>query len=414
MKKTLFGLLLGLICLVVFPMVGIDAKATTIASLKKELSELEAKYKQNENNKAQTAADIRRTEQNILNSKVEIDQNKKAIDQATIEIEKMTVEIEKTKETIIKLLKMNQVTQGNNMYMEYIFNSESYAEMVYRYAIAQQMTEYHDNQMTLYNDKIEASEKLKKDLAAREIELARLIEQLQKDRVSLQGKQKKYSDEALSIKEDIASTRELLKALQSWGCKEDEDMEKCIIRLLASGSTIADTGFKKPLTKGVVTSYYGYRTNPITGAANSWHSGIDLAGNLEGTPIYSIAHGVVGKVITASAANKRCGGNAVYVYHNILGKKYTSAYLHLLKINVKVGQAIANTTSVGTVGGGAGTKTWETCSTGAHLHLSLATGWYGASCSSGCYTTSASWTANLINPKDPLKFPNMGTYWYSR
>lgn len=407
MKRLSLYLLIAILCFAMIPKIEGDAKSTTIASLRQDLNALEAEYKKNESLKSQTKTEKKQTEQNINNSKKEIDENNRKIDEAKVAIEALNVEIAKTEEDIIEILRINQVTQGDNVYLEYVFNSGSFAEMVYRYAIVKQVAAHTSNQVESYNDQIIQKEALQVELAAREKEIERLITQMQKDVIRLNGQINQFDENTLSIKEDIDSTRELIKALKDLGCGENQDMEKCIAEK-------GDIGFKKPLPYGVVTSYFGYRTNPVTGKVNSFHSGIDLGGNKEGTNVYAIANGVVGKVINASASNKRCGGRMVYVFHTIMGKKYTSAYLHLLEIKVKVGQQITSSTVVGTVGGGAKTSSWETCSTGAHLHLSLATGWYGATCSSGCYTTSASWTAHLINPKDPLKFPNKGTYWRSR
>ena len=82
---------------------------------------------------------------------------------------------------------------------------------------------------------------------------------------------------------------------------------------------------------------------------------------------------MVGKIIRKAS----CGGNQVYVFHTINGKQVTSMYMHLLTINVNLGDQVTSNTVVGTVGGGRNTASWENCSTGAHLHFTLANGWYG-------------------------------------
>ena len=80
--------------------------------------------------------------------------------------------------------------------------------------------------------------------------------------------------------------------------------------------------------------------------------------------------------------------------------------MHLLTINVSLGTKVTVNTVVGTVGGGRGTRGWETCSTGAHLHLGLGTGWYGQT-----YTSYSTWRSNLLSAKDVMKLPNS---WSSR
>ena len=117
---------------------------------------------------------------------------------------------------------------------------------------------------------------------------------------------------------------------------------------------------------------------------------------------------MVGKIIRKSS----CGGNQVYIYHTINGKKYTSAYLHLLEIKVSVGDQVTSDTVVGTNGGGSKTY-WDDCSTGPHLHLTIASGWYGGT-GSNSYSSYSTYIANTLNPKDLIGLPNKGTYWYSR
>ena len=41
-------------------------------------------------------------------------------------------------------------------------------------------------------------------------------------------------------------------------------------------SVKGDTGFLRPLNRGTTTSYFGYRTHPVTGVKNKFHSGIDI------------------------------------------------------------------------------------------------------------------------------------------
>ena len=104
--------------------------------------------------------------------------------------------------------------------------------------------------------------------------------------------------------------------------------------------------------------------------------------------------------------------NQVYVFHTINGKKYTTSYLHLLDINVEVGDQVTSNTVVGTIGGGSQTY-WDDCSTGPHLHFVIATGWYGGT-GSGSYSSYSTYVANTLDPKEVLGLPSSGTYWYSR
>ena len=85
----------------------------------------------------------------------------------------------------------------------------------------------------------------------------------------------------------------------------------------------------------------------------------------------------------------------------------------MLAINVKVGQQVTADTVIGTVGGGAQTKSYDKCTTGAHLHFGIANGWYGGT-GTGSYSSYSTYLTKLINPKDILGLPNKGTYWKNR
>ncbi|UKI27821.1 MAG: hypothetical protein L6V91_04510 [Bacilli bacterium] len=46
-----------------------------------------------------------------------------------------------------ELLKFLQISSGENVYLEYLFQAESYTDFIYRYSIVSQLTEYNTNLM---------------------------------------------------------------------------------------------------------------------------------------------------------------------------------------------------------------------------------------------------------------------------
>ena len=403
MRKYFLCVLAVIVCLVIdITCVRAVSKADTIAGLRSELAALKAKKKANENQKTQTKTEINNTKTNIYNSQEEIKKNQKAVDDAKVEIEALNIEIAKTEESIKNVMNSYQASSGENIYLEYVFNASSYADLVYRYAIMEQIASYNNDQINSWSNKIEHNKQLQIDLAAKEIDLTKQIGSLEKSLDSLGNKLSEYSDITMDLNDEINSTQDLIDYLVKLGCGENEDITACM-------SIRGDTGFSKPLVKGTITSHFGYRTHPITGKVQSFHSGTDIGGNKEGTDVFATANGTVGKVVKKAS----CGGNSVYIYHNIAGKLYTSSYLHLLTINVKLGDSVTRNTVVGTVGGGKGTP-WDSCSTGAHLHFGIAKGWYGTSCSGDCYVSYNTYTAKLQDPYEILKLPKKGVWWYSR
>lgn len=399
MKKV--GILLSVLIIVLSlntDNVYAASKARTLRELRSELSALKAEKRKNESNKKATKNEISSAKNSVSSKQAEISANQNKIASATKESQELEKEIQNGKDELERLINAYQVAQGDNVYLEYIFEATSYEDLIYRYAIIEEIMSYQEEQIESWKNKISANEELKVELAEREVLLNSQIDSLATEIKSLNNRLDDYLDIQMDIDDEIDSTEELIDYYEDIGCKEDEDLDECV-------SVRGDTKFRKPLTKGVVTSYFGYRTHPVTGKKNSFHTGVDIGGNKEGTSIYSLANGTVAKIIKKSS----CGGNSVYIHHTINGKKYTSAYLHLLTINVKVGDKVSNTTVIGTVGGGKGTKKWDKCSTGAHLHLGLGTGWYG-----NTYTSYSKWVANLLNPKEVLNLPNKKVYWYSR
>ncbi len=118
--------------------------------------------------------------------------------------------------------------------------------------------------------------------------------------------------------------------------------------------TVGDTSsWGWPTIQGyTLSSPYGYRWGRL-------HRGLDIAGTGLGSPIYASNNGVVYESKYSNAM-----GNYVVINHN---NGYYTAYEHMSKVNVRVGQTVAR----GQVIGGMG-NTGQ--STGTHLHFEIWTG----------------------------------------
>lgn len=400
-KKLMYVISILIISLSLFmPMPQTEAatasKAKTLAELRKELADYKAKQATNNANKNKTQSQINSAKSNVSSKQNEITQNQQKIQEATEESQRLEKEIEEGKTELSELVRNYQIASGDNLYLQYIFESDSYEELIYRYAVIEQIMNYQEGRITEWKDKIDYNNQLKVDLAAREIELNQQINDLSEQISDLNDELEDYFDISLSVEDDIKSTEELIKYYQNLGCKENQDLQECV-------NVLGDTGFIRPLTKGTITSVWGYRTHPVTGVVNTFHNGIDIGGNAVGTSVYSAANGMVGKIIKQSS----CGGNQVYIYHTVNGAKYTTVYMHLNTIKVTLGQKVTNQTVIGTVGGQKGT--YDKCTTGAHLHFGMGTGWYGTD-----YTSSSTWKARSVNPVTKISFPAKGKYFYSR
>jgi murein DD-endopeptidase MepM/ murein hydrolase activator NlpD len=124
----------------------------------------------------------------------------------------------------------------------------------------------------------------------------------------------------------------------------------------ARGRAVASSGpvtFMMPM-KGVVTSHFGYRKQPI-GGARRYHRGVDIAAPY-GTPIQAAAAGRVTKVSRSWAK-----GLNIEIQH---AGGYMTAYFHLHKAAVKPGQTVAKGELIAYEGNSGN-------STGPHLHFEI-------------------------------------------
>jgi murein DD-endopeptidase MepM/ murein hydrolase activator NlpD len=109
-----------------------------------------------------------------------------------------------------------------------------------------------------------------------------------------------------------------------------------------------------PVRSGYISSRYGYRSDPITGAPD-FHAGIDFDGDL-GTDILAVGSGVV-----SFAGIKSGYGHTVEIDH---GNGYVTRYAHNSKNLVSVGDPVRDGDVIGKVG-----STGR--STGTHVHFEV-------------------------------------------
>lgn len=106
--------------------------------------------------------------------------------------------------------------------------------------------------------------------------------------------------------------------------------------------------------EGRISSQFGYRTHPVTGEKDSFHSGVDIAAPV-GTPVYSPVAGTA-----ALVAEGPVGGKQIVVRDN----SFEFHFLHLSEQIVRQGAPVVKGMLIGRVG-----NTGR--STGPHLHYAI-------------------------------------------
>lgn len=375
------------------------SKANTIAELKEELNKLKQEKAQSDNEKELTQSQINQNIQNIQNADKEKAQIQEEVTAAQNKITECEKEIEEVTVETQELLKYYQLTQGENQYIEYITGASSTTELIMRIAAVEQISDYNQKKLKELDALIIEKQNLQVELAEKEKELEAKIDASAAAISSLKGQLSALNEVNEDIDSQINNQNALIKYYEGICDSDTQPLSECV-------KVASNSGWTKPLVKGKVTSNWGYRVDPITGAASSFHNAVDIGGNAEGTPIYSGTNGTVAAITRKSS----CGGNMIYIHSEVNGKAYTIQYAHVLTVNVKVGQTVTINDVIATVGGGAKTSYYDRCSTGAHLHYGISTGYYLGGGADGY----SSWSKFVASSVKPVGFPAKGVWWYSR
>lgn len=375
------------------------SKAKTLRDLKNELAALKKQQADATSEKKQSQKEINQAKNNIYSKQTEISNNQDRIIAAQKESEALEIEIANGKEELSEVLRTYQIANGDNVYLQYIFEAKTFEDLVYRYAVMEQIMDYQDERIDAWKSKVEKNNQLKIELQEREVTLNSQISSLNKSVDKLGNRINELDDMVRDINKEIPSLQESISFYEGIGCRLDESLETCL-------SVKGDSILRRPLVKANrISSEFGYRTHPVTHEVNKFHSGTDIS-VAEGSNVYPIANGTVSRIVWKSS----CGGNMVYIHHIVNGKKWTSVSMHLLTVNVRMGQAVTSQTVIGLSGGKSTAKPnggYDKCTTGAHLHLSLATGWYEKD-----YMSYNTYRSNLVNPRKYIDLPKGG--WSKR
>ncbi len=392
MKKILKTIII--VTLVVLAYLRIDYVSavnqnSSLKDLKESMAKLDKKRQEAVARKNQTKNEIKSMENDIDDINKEIESNNKAIDDAYDKIADLDEEIINKKKEIDNLLSFLQVSEGENVYLEYVFQAKNFTDFIYRGAVVEQLTKYNDNLIDDMYNKIEENKalqvQLQKDIEKGEQTIKSLEEKLKTKNLTLDDL---IEDETDAEAEYAASKKEVQyyeKIFKENKCKETTSINECLGVAFANKLT-------RPVNSGWINSEWGLRYHPTK---HVWrlHNGIDI-GVSTGTKVYASAPGVVVKKIVRSS----CGGNELYIRHNLKGVGTVQTYYyHLSKFKVSVGDKVDTNTVIALSGGG---ESYDACSTGPHLHF-------------GVSVVSPS-SDNRNNPRKFINFPKKGKKFTTR
>lgn len=335
--------------------IPINANAKTLGQLKKEYSDLEAKYNSKKNQ-------IKQNEQQSASAKARIQSIYGEISQAESDIKKLNEDIVKLNEDIegkqveiADLMRFIQVSEGESTYLEYIFKASSITDFIYRLSVTEQLTTYNNKLIDDMNNMIKANNDNIASLHKKEDDLKNLQVELKQKLVTLADEKETLDSEEESIEKDIEYSKSIINYYIKAGCKESQDISNC-----ANSQLPVDTKFWRPLNGGLM--YSTWWSDVLSSGGCRTHAGVDIAAD-SGTNVYPIAGG---KVVFAGYASDGYG-NKIIVHHNINGSNYSSLYGHLSSINVNKGQTVTKDQVIGYVGSTGRSQ-------GNHLHLNVCVG----------------------------------------
>ncbi len=396
MKRKKFLLCVFLISFMVLPL-RIEAK--TLNDFRNELQALKEKKANQEHEKALTENEISSVSKKIESVTNKISDSEKTIKKLGDEIEKLNEEGKQRELEIKEVMHFLQIANGESSYLEYIFGAKDITDFIYRSAISGQLVAYNDKLIAEYNETIKQNEKKQGELKTEITNLDKQQKELEVSLASLGDELNKMTDVSLSTDEEIAAAEKNIKMYEDLGCKDNEEISQCTSKVPYSG------GFVRPLTSGRITSNYGWRcytrNNGSYYCGN--HNGIDIAGG--GTDVYAAAPGTVGAILWEQS----CGGNMIFIHHNIAGTYYTTAYFHTKNIRINVGDYVDQNTIIATMGGTPDTWWYDKCTTGGHLHFAVARGLYMKD-----YIYFSEYEARNVDPTSVVNFPPYGVWFSNR
>ena len=402
MKKTI-TILIAIITLVSLLALPMNTRAKTLAEFEAEVEKYTKQLQETQANLAKNEQEVAAIERQITSIEKQISDAETQIVTLQEEIDASNEEITRKGEESKSIIEYYQISNGENIYLEYAFGATSITDMIYRMSIVEQLTDYNDKIMKELEELIAKNKEQQQQLSKKKIELNKLNTQLEKQKARIEADSASMRETVPSIETQIKEAKAMVSYYKQLGCGKNEDIQACQYRIAQNSSnSLPSVGFfSRPMQKGYTT-----------GGFTSSHIGYDLSSSNKTEPVYPIAAGSIHAIYTDNCTGANwcarqgisCKGNAkiVVVKHNYNGKYIYSSYVHLSSYgNISVGKFVTSDTIIGYMGN-------TGCSTGAHLHLEIATCFWKNN--GGClYESNRNKTGyldRLINPSKLITFPS--------
>ncbi len=338
-------------------------------SLQSGLTDVKKLKEDLQKSKNDLATYIAELDGNLAEIQTKIEELKTLISEKETEIEEKAAELEEaiaTQEAQYEAMKQRikfMYEKGDTLYLELVFSSESFGEMLNKAEYIEMLSAYDKEKLdeyvaqteyvTLCKESLEEEkavlEEAKASVEEEEAALNELISAKEQEINAVTADINNKNAAIAAYEADIAAQNETIAALEAAVAEERK-------KLAAEQGRKYDGGvFSWPAPSYTrISDDYGYRTHPIL-KVQQFHNGIDMAAP-GGSPILAAYDG---KVVAAAYSSSM--GNYIMIDH---GDSLYTIYMHASALYVSKGQEVSKGEKIAAVG-----TTGR--STGNHLHFSV-------------------------------------------
>lgn len=356
--------------------------AASLEDAENEKQSLEEKKKKTE----EKIAKLEKKKSNILEYIEELDTQMAELDkemetlskdisslESNLEVTRANLETAKeTEENQYEIMKKRikyMYENGNTNYLNIFFQADSFYEMLNSAEYISKISDYDKNLFQSYLVTKQNIEKEEASLSQQLADLQTLNEEYEYEKNTVEELTADKQEQLKAYSKKIKSSEKNVEEYDDAIAKQEEEIDRLLLeernkmyalikkRADAAGMTVEEYGelFTWPLAvQGRITSKFGRRSAPTAGAS-TYHKGVDIAA-AQGTSILASS---AGKVVTARYSSS--AGNYAMIYH---GDDIYTVYMHMSKLNVKVGDKVEQGEIIGLVGS-------TGFSTGPHLHFGM-------------------------------------------
>ena len=384
------------------PVIANAANKETLGYYEEKLAQAKQEAKNNLNAINKTESEINYSRNQIEKLKNETLALTNEIKVLTEEIEKYQFEIKDKLSESKQIIEYMQMSNGKNVYIDYVFKADSITELINRSFVVQEIVDYNNKVISNLKQIIKDNSKRQEEIDSRKLKIASTEKQLEENIVSLGEKKESLSAGGVSIEKEIEIYEKQVNYYKNLGCKTND--------VIGVDCAVAGAGtgvFRRPTVTGYVTQEMYYKPSYS-------HRAVDIGSkNGRKEKIYPIADGVI-----TSIYRDNYGALCVTIEHyNINDRKYyTSLYVHMSSYapGIYVGQKITSNQYIGYMGD-------TGYAFGVHLHMEVFPCRLYNSSDKNCYRWSVydSYAKKLMkngyNVRNLITFPK-GTYnsWSSR